>query len=69
MPTDLWAFRERAARAVPAAKAERPLSVQSRDLAGMRGNGRDAPSAVVYDPLAAGSRPQQPERLHEQIRE
>ena len=28
-----------------------------------------APRAVVYDPLAAGSRPQQPERLHEQIRE
>jgi len=36
-----------AARAVPAAKAERPLSAQSRDLPGTQGNGRDAPITAI----------------------
>src|SRR5205807_4125522 len=33
---------------VPAVKPERPLSVQSRDLAGSPGNGRNAPIAATY---------------------
>ena len=32
---------------VPATKAERPLSVQSRDLRGDAGNGGDAPKATI----------------------
>jgi len=39
--------RKGAGGRVPAAKAERPLSVQSRDVRGDVGNGRDAPGTVI----------------------
>jgi hypothetical protein len=75
-PPDSWRCSVLAAMAAPGHEDQFPLRrltarsvIRKRTVAATRGNGRDAPRAVVYDPLAAGSRPQQPERPHEQIRE